>query len=80
MEIQLLSHIFRSAGFINLRVIQSKDKEILMDEAFESLSIDMVEVEDEEAEGTRLPSFLRGQVLDNWTTVELLVVFRFQKE
>ena len=47
---------------------------------FGSLSIDMVEVEDQEARNTRLPLFPRGQVLNNWTSVELPVVFKFQNE
>ena len=47
MEIPSLSHTFCSVGFINLGAVWSKDKEMLtdMDEAFGSLSIDMVEVE-----------------------------------
>ena len=51
-----------------------------MDEAFGSLSIDMVEVGDQEASNTGLPPFPRGQILDNWTTVELLVVFKLSKK
>ena len=47
---------------------------------FGSLSIDMVEVEDQEARGTRLPLFPWGQILDNKTTVELLVVFKLSNE
>ena len=59
MEIPSLSHTFRSAGFINPGVIWSKAEEMSteVDEAFGSLSIDMVEVEDLEAMSTRLPSF-----------------------
>ena len=49
-------------------------------EPFGSLSIDMVEVEDQEARNTRLPPFPRRQVLNNWTSVELPVVFKFQNE
>ena len=60
-----MSYTFHSASFINPEVIQSKDKEISVDEAFGSLSIDMVEVEDQEASNTRLPSFPRGKF---WTT------------
>ena len=62
-----LSYIFHSAGFINLGEIWNKDKEMStdIDKAFGSLSIDMVEVENQEVRGTRLPSFPRGQVLDN---------------
>ena len=47
---------------------------------FESLSIDMVEVEDQEASNTGLPPFPRGQILDNWTVVKLLVVFKLSNE
>ena len=47
---------------------------------FRSLSIDMVEFEDQEARGTRLPLFPRGQILDNWTAVELPVVFKLSNE
>ena len=48
MEIPPSSHTFSSAGFINPGAIWSKAEEILteVDEAFESLSIDMVEVGD----------------------------------
>ena len=48
MEIPPLSHTFRSAGFINPGAVWSKDKEMSTDvyEAFGSLFIDMVEVED----------------------------------
>ena len=65
MEIPSLSHTFRSADFIIPKAIQGKDQEISVDEAFENLSIDMVEVGDQEASNTRLPPFLRGQILDN---------------
>ena len=67
MEILPLSYTFRSAGLINLEVIRSKDKEMSsgVDEAFGSLSIDMVEVERSKTGGTGLPPFLRGQTLDN---------------
>ena len=51
-----------------------------MVETFRSLSIDMVEVEDQEVKDTGLPPFPRGQTLNNWTSVELLVVFRFHNE
>ena len=47
---------------------------------FGSLSIDMVEVKDKEARDERLPPFLRGQVLNNWISIELFVVFKFQNE
>ena len=62
MEIPPLSHTFRSAGFINPGVIWSKAEEMSteVDEVFESLSIDMVEVGDQEAINKRLPPFPRG--------------------
>ena len=46
MEIPLMSHTFRSAGFINPKAIWSKVEEMStkMDETLGSLSIDMVEV------------------------------------
>ena len=44
-------------------------------ETFGRLNIDMVEVEDQEAKDTGLPPFPRGQTLNNWTSVELPVVF-----
>ena len=47
---------------------------------FGSLSIDMVEVDDQEASNTGLPPFPRGQILDNWTAVELSVVFKLSNE
>ena len=47
---------------------------------FGSLSIDMVEVENQEVRGMGLLSFPRGQILDNWTTVELPVVFKLSNE
>ena len=80
IEIPPLSYTFRSAGFINPETIQGKDRQISVDKAFESLSIDMVEVRDQEARGTRLPPFPRGQILDNWTIVELPVVFKLSNE
>ena len=49
-------------------------------ETFGSLSINMVEVEDQEAKDTRLPPFARGQTLNNWTSIKLPVVFKFQNE
>ena len=82
MKIPPLSHIFRLAGFINLGAIWSKTEEMSteVDETFNSLSIDMVEVEDKKARGTGLPLFPRGQTLDNWTTVELSVIFKLSNE
>ena len=49
-------------------------------ETFRSLSIDMVEVEDHEAKNAKLPPFPHGQTLNNWTSVELPVIFKFQNE
>ena len=46
MEIPSLSYTFCSADFIIPEANQGKDREISVDEAFESLSIDMVEVGD----------------------------------
>ena len=60
IEILPLSHTFCSTDFIILEVIQDKDREISVDEAFESLSIDMVEVEDQRASNTGLPPFPKG--------------------
>ena len=51
-----------------------------MAETFRSLSIDMVEVEDQKAKDTRLPLFPREQTLNNWTPIELPIVFKFQNE
>ena len=51
-----------------------------MVETFRSLSIDMVEVEDQEVKDIRLPSFPCGQTLNNLTSIKLLVVFRFHNE
>ena len=82
MEIPLLSHTFRLAGFINPGAIWSKAEEMSteVDEAFGSLSIDIVEVGDQEIGNIGLPPFPRGQILDNWTTVELPVVFKLSNE
>ena len=49
-------------------------------ETFGSLSIDMVEVENQKAKDTRLPPFPRGQTLNNWTSIEFPVVFKFQNK
>ena len=49
-------------------------------ETLGSLSIDMVEVEDQEAKDVGLPPFPRGQTLNNWTSTELPLVFKFQNE
>ena len=82
MDIPPLSFSFLSAGFINPEMIQGNEKEVMVDitETFESLSIDMVEVEDQKAKDAGLPPFPLGQTLNNWTSIELLVVFKFQNE
>ena len=76
MDILPLSSSFLSAGFINPEMIQGNEKEVMV-ETFGSLSIDMVEVEDQGATDTRLSPFPRGQFLNNWTSIELLVGFKF---
>ena len=62
MDIPPLSSSFFSAGFINLDTIQGDKEEVMVNitETFGSLSIDMVEVEDQKARDTRLPLFPRG--------------------
>ena len=79
MDIPPLSTSFLSVGFINLEMIQGNEEEVMV-ETFGSLNIDMVEVEDQGATDTRRPLFPRGQVLNNWTSIELPVVFNFQNE
>ena len=82
MDILPLSSSFLSAGFINPDTIQGGEEEVMVDiaETFGSRSINMVEVEDQEAKDIGLPPFPRGQTLNNWTSVELPVVFRFHNE
>ena len=82
MEIPLLSHTFRSIGFINPEAVWSKDKEMStdVDKTFGSLSIDMVEVEDLEVMSIGILPFPLGQSLDNWTLVELPVVIKLSNE
>ena len=67
MDIPPLSSSFLSADFIDPRMMQDNEEEVMVDVAkiFESLSIDMVEVEDHETRGTELLPFPRGQILDN---------------
>ena len=79
MDIPPLSSSFLSAGFINPGMIQCNEEEVMV-ETFGSLSIDMVEVEDQKAKDTELPPFPRGQTLNNWTSIELPIVFRFHNE
>ena len=82
MDIPPLSSSFLSAGFINPEMIQDNEEEVMVEvaETFGSLSIDMVEVEDQRAKDTGLPPFPRGQTLNNWTSIELPVVFNVQNE
>ena len=63
-------------------MIQGNGEKVMVDvaETFGSLSINMVEVEDQEAKDSRLPLFPRGQTLNNWTSIKLLAVFKFQNE
>ena len=81
MDIPSLSSSFLFAGFINPETIQGNEEEVMVDivETFGSLSIDMVEVEDQEAKNVGLP-LPRGQTLNNWTSIELPVVFKFQNK
>ena len=82
MDIPSLSSSFLSVSFISPDIIQGDEEEVMVDIAktFGSLSIDMVEVEDQEAKDTRLPPFPCGQTLNNWTSIELPIVFKFQNE
>ena len=50
-------------------MIQGNEEEVMVDvaETFGSLRVDMVEVEDQKAKDAGLPSFPRGQTLNNWT-------------
>ena len=75
MDIPPLSYSFRYVGFINPKVIQGNDKKVMVDvtETFGSLSNDMVEVEDQEARDAGLLLFPHGQVLNNWTSIKLLL-------
>ena len=79
MEIPPLSSSFLLAKFINPETIQDNEEEVMV-ETFGSLSIDMVEVEDQKAKDIGLPLFPCGQTLNNWTSIELPVVFRFHNE
>ena len=64
MAIPPLSFSFLLAGFINSEMIQDNEEKVMV-ETFGSLSIDMVEVEDQKATDTGLPPFPRGQTLNN---------------
>ena len=76
INIPPLSSSFLTVGFINPDMTQGNEEEVLVDVAktFGSLSIDMVEFEDQKARGVVLPPFPQGQILDNWIAVELLIV------
>ena len=82
MKIPPLSSSFLSVGFINPNMSQGSEEEVMVNVArtFESMSIDMVEFEDQKAKSTGLPPFPQGQTLDNWTAVELPIVFKLSNE
>ena len=82
MNIPPLSSSFLSAGFINPDMIQGSEEKVMVNvgETFGSLSINMVEFEDQETRSTGLPPFPQGQTLDNWTAVELPVVFKLSNK
>ena len=67
MDIPPLSSSFLSASFINPNIIQGDEEEVMVyiAETLGSLSIDMVEAENQEAKDTGLPPFPRGQTLNN---------------
>ena len=71
MNIPPLSSSFLSTGFINPEMIQGKEEKVMADVAktFGSLSIDMVEVEDQEASNT---SYLHSHEDKFWTIGPLL--------
>ena len=80
MNIPPLSSSFLFVSFINPEMIWGNEEEVMVEvaETFGNLSIDMVKVEDQKVKDTRLPLFPRGQTLNNWTSIELSVVFKFQ--
>ena len=67
MNIPPLSSSFLSTDVINPDTIQGNEEEVMVDmeKTLESLSIDIVEVEDQETKDTGLPPFPRGQTLNN---------------
>ena len=67
MDIPPLNCSFRSACFVYPELIQGNGEKVMVDvaETFASLSIDMVEVEDQGTRNTRLPPFPRRQALNN---------------
>ena len=62
MDIPPLSSSFFFTDFINPEMIQGNKKEVMVNiaETIGSLSIDMVEVEDQKAKDVGLPPFPRG--------------------
>ena len=82
MNIPPLSSSFLSAGFINPDMIQESEEEVMVNVArtFGSMSIDMVEFEDQKVRSTGLPPFPQEQTLDNWTAIELPIVFKLSNE
>ena len=82
MNIPPLSSSFLSTGFINPDMIQGSEEEVMVNMArtFGSMNIDMVEFEDQKARSTGLPPFPQGQTLDNWTAVELPIVFKLSNK
>ena len=67
MDIPPLSCSFRSVGFVNPEVIQGNEKKVMVEvkKIFGSLSIDMIEDEDQKARKAGLPPFPRRQILNN---------------
>ena len=63
-------------------MIQGSEEEVMVNVArtFGSMSIDMVEFKDQKARSTWLPPFPQGQTLDNWTAIELPIVFKLSNE
>ena len=79
MDIPPLSSSFLSEGFINPEMIQGSEEKVMV-KTFGNLSINMVEVEDQKVKDIELLPFPRGQTLNNWTSIELSVVFKFHNE
>ena len=82
MDIPPLNCSFRSTGFVYPELIQGNGEMVMVDvaETFASLSINMVEVENQGTRNIGLPPFPRGQPLNNWTSIELPFAFQFQNE
>ena len=66
MDIPPLSSSFLSTGFINLEIFQGNEEEVMVDieETFGSRSIDMVEVEDQEAKDATVPTWINSEQFD----------------